>query len=236
MLDDACSHLRRLCAGASTKNLDRGQISSTSPLTETRTYGNVFSGPHARELLDAAKRLDLSQRLNGGADVLDFGCGHGLSLYALQDSGLKVHSYQGYDHNPNMITDAAEIAASLSDLQGHCGSVSFHSSARGLRKVEGTCLILLNHLLGQRTVSEGEVESWCDLLDRTTGSTLSLMILDVDGFSDQMRNQSYLLDSLVRPPRRWRISYTVEGYAESHSGRRPKRYLLATVSKPRVGS
>lgn len=236
MLDEACSHLLSLTADAAVWHDDRGQISAAAPLSETRTYGKVFSAPHAEELLDAARSLDLRRRLGGAMDVLDFGCGHGLSLYALQDSGLTVRSYQGYDHNPNMILDATSLAAAMSRVAGHCESVSFHASAVELHRVDGPCLVLLNHLLGQGAISPGDIDSWSDLLDRITGSTFSLMILDVNAFPDQTRNQSRLFESLSRAPRNWNITRIGEGTVPSRKGRKPKKYLLSTVGKPRIGS
>jgi trans-aconitate methyltransferase len=153
-------------------------ISPATSHEEVKLYGRKLARFHAEEFSTAINRLKLKDYFRGPVDVIDIGCGHGMSCYALRAAGLNIQSFQGFDHNEHMINDARRIALNLEDNSMFPKSVEFFIDFNQLSPVKHECLMVINHVLNQRFVLETTLEDWCNELDRLTPDEFILISIE----------------------------------------------------------
>lgn len=179
MLQLALDRLAIICGPVKQTNLDFVyHISALTTHEEVKEFGKSLARHHATELRNAALEFGLRNFLNEPIDVIDIGCGHGLSCYALREIGVGINSFQGYDHNPFMVEDARRIAIHLEDNSMFPRSVEFSTRLANLLPVSKPCLVIMNHVLKQRSVNSAVLKAWSDELDRLTPGEFLLMNLD----------------------------------------------------------
>ena len=131
----------------------RGQVSSDATQDEVMTYANL-GVHHAYELQEAWKLM--STKLPKSCHILDIGCGTGLTPAALNDVGVKVQSYQGYDHSESMIWIASRLnpdANMVFDFGEVC-------------EIKCDGMIIINHVFGQDGVVESDLRMWSSEIQR----------------------------------------------------------------------
>lgn len=168
-----------ICGSVKRTNFDFVyHISEFTTHEEVKEYGKSLAKHHAMEFRNAALEFRLRDLLSEPIDVIDIGCGHGLSCYALRNIGVGIRSFQGFDHNPFMIEDAKRIALNLEDNSMFPASVDFSTRLDQLLPVTRPCLVIMNHVLKQSSVNSAVLEAWSDELDRLTPGEFLLMNLD----------------------------------------------------------
>ena len=159
---------------------NRGQISPDDDRDVVATYAQLGFA-HARELEAALDELDLLNNQRS-IDVLDIGCGLGITRAVLKDRGLKLKSYAGIDANEEMLWMAQQID-SFGDFWTDFSTVGQKS---------GTVFVLFNHVLGQDSVSHVQIKDWVTQLKKICLSEVRVLSIEPARFQPSKQGRATL--------------------------------------------
>ena len=132
------------------------QIKSSISLRQAFSYAFVHGLNHSRELGSALKSLGFQSQSSldqlGLVDILDVGCGPGMTVDALLKFGARINSYSGFDYANAFIWLARELN---NDVKGN-----FVSTMHNLPESNHVGLIVMNHVLNQDEISTDLLKSW----------------------------------------------------------------------------
>jgi len=150
------------------------QIGSTITMRQAYSYAWVHGLNHSQELRSAMESLGFQNKWSihrlGLVDILDVGCGPGMTLDVLEEFGLHVNSYGGFDHSPSMIWLARELN---DDVKGN-----FVVEIQDLPQSKLTGFIVLNHVLNQDDVTVGLLKIWIQEFKRIYSRGFSLLSVE----------------------------------------------------------
>lgn len=134
------------------------QLPADIPQSRAIKYAKTYGIRHARELEDslAVVKKWLQQDVN----VIDIGCGPGMSSRVLQGLSFNVKRYFGIDHSPNQIWLARQLNVGV----GHIAN--FSVSLALLPVVEAPLLVIMNHICHQDDVDETDLHRWAENLKK----------------------------------------------------------------------
>lgn len=150
------------------------QIDSTISMRQAYSYACGHGLNHSNELKSAMKSLGFQNQLSlarlGFVDVLDVGCGPGMTLDVLLEFGLQVNSYSGFDYAHSFVWLARELN---NDVEGN-----FVAKMPDLPKSKRTGFILMNHVLNQNKVTTGLLKTWIQEFKRIYSGGFSLLSIE----------------------------------------------------------
>lgn len=98
-------------------------------------------------------------------DVLDIGCGPGLSRFILPEFGITAKTYGGFDYSVNCLWLAREINnLALFNLPQTMGQ--FVKSLHEIKTSEIHGFVIMNHVLNQPSITESILKVWAGQLKR----------------------------------------------------------------------
>ncbi|NBO56910.1 MAG: class I SAM-dependent methyltransferase [Actinobacteria bacterium] len=184
---------------------NRGQIAPSDDRNVIGTYSEL-GFMHARELTDALGDTSAFQEIPE-INVIDIGCGYGITRAVLTDLKIPFGTYVGMDSNSEMIWFAQEI-----EDQG-----MFIDDLSECDEFESPVLVTINHVLGQNTVSKRDIETWVLHLKRICKSGLIVLNIEPEGYGPSTAGRVELDRLLKRAKfphltfREWRIEGQVRG-------------------------
>ena len=150
------------------------QIDSTISMKQAYSYACGHGLNHSQELKSAMKSLGFQNQLSlaqlGFVDVLDVGCGPGMTLDVLLEFGLFVNSYSGFDYAHSFVWLARELN---NDVEGN-----FVVKMPDLPQSKRTGFILMNHVLNQNKVTAGLLKTWVQEFKRIYSGGFSLLSIE----------------------------------------------------------
>lgn len=150
------------------------QIESTISMRQAYSYACGHGLNHSHELKSAMKSLGFQNQRSlaqlGFVDVLDVGCGPGMTLDVLLEFGLQVNSYSGFDYADSFVWLARELN---NDVEGN-----FVVKMPDLPKSRRTGFILMNHVLNQDQVTTGLLKTWIQEFKRIYSRGFSLISIE----------------------------------------------------------
>ncbi len=150
------------------------QIKSTITMRQAYSYACGHGLNHSQELRSAMKSLGFQNQLSlarlGFVDILDVGCGPGMTLDVLLEFGLFVNSYSGFDYADSFVWLARELN---NDVAGN-----FVKGMPDLPRTKRTGFILMNHVLNQNEVSMDLLKSWIQEFKRIYPKGFSLLSIE----------------------------------------------------------
>ena len=149
---------------------NRGQIAPNDDRNVIGTYSEL-GFMHARELTDALGDTSTFKEIPE-INVIDIGCGLGLTRAVLADLEISFCTYVGMDSNSEMMRFAQEI-----EDQG-----LFIHDLSECDEFESPVLVIINHVLGQNTVSNRDIETWVLHLKRICKSGLIVLSIEPEGY------------------------------------------------------
>lgn len=121
-------------------------------------YGRTYGIGHARELEDAI--VVVKSWLEQDVNVIDIGCGPGMSAKVLQGLSFNLRRYYGIDHSDNQVWLARQLNVGSGNV------CNFSKSLALLPVVEAPLLIIMNHICHQGDVSETDLHRWATNLKK----------------------------------------------------------------------
>ncbi len=190
MLKELVTTIQEKCAIPHSDYCDfqiRSDISKPDVIAYTKRYG--FK--HLQELRSALREVligtgNAAQRLHS-VDVLDIGCGPGLSRPILLEFGFSVKTYSGLDHAENFLWLARELNSDLSS----CFLTSIDGQfVRSLGEIEPSRelgFVIMNHVANQLFVNESVLMSWAKNLKRIYPNGFNILSIEprLAGFKTQ---------------------------------------------------
>lgn len=126
--------------------------------SQAMKYGKTYGIKHARELEDAIVKV--KKWLDQDVNVIDIGCGPGMSAKVLQGLSFNLRRYYGIDHSDSQVWLARQLNVGA-------GSVcNFSKSLALLPVVQAPLLIIMNHICHQGDVSETDLHRWATNLKK----------------------------------------------------------------------
>lgn len=134
------------------------QLPTDITQSQALKYAKTYGIKHACELEDAVAVVKkwLQQDLN----VIDIGCGPGMSSRVLQGLSFNVKRYFGIDHARTQIWLARQLNIGAGNV------ANFSTSLALLPVVEAPLLVIMNHICHQDDVSETDLHQWADNLKK----------------------------------------------------------------------
>jgi len=131
-----------------------------SDITKSRAikYARTYGISHARELEDAVSEVSLWLPQDG--NVIDIGCGPGMSARVLMGCSFKLSRYFGIDHSESQVWLARQLNIGSGNV------CNFSKSLALLPVVEAPLLIVMNHICHQGDVSETDLHRWATNLKK----------------------------------------------------------------------
>lgn len=121
-------------------------------------YGKTYGIRHACELEDAI--VVVKSWLEQDVNVIDIGCGPGMSAKVLQGLSFNLRRYYGIDHSDNQVWLARQLNVGSGNV------CNFSKSLALLPVVEAPLLIIMNHICHQGDVSETDLHRWATNLKK----------------------------------------------------------------------
>ena len=150
------------------------QIKSTITMRQAYSYACGHGLNHSQELRSAMKSLGFQNQLSlarlGLVDILDVGCGPGMTLDVLLEFGLLADSFSGFDYADSFIWLARELN---SDFKGR-----FVGELRDLPESKKTGFVVMNHVLNQSEVTADLLKTWTQELKRIYSNGFSLLSIE----------------------------------------------------------
>ena len=141
-------------------------ISKPDLIAYTKKYG--FK--HLQELRIALREVFVGAGKatppTSSVDVLDIGCGPGMSRTILREFGISVKTYSGVDYAENCLWLAKELNSDLSSCSEPSVEGQFVLSLDEIKPSEVVGFVIMNHVLNQRFVNELKLTSWAKNLSR----------------------------------------------------------------------
>jgi len=186
-IKDTTPTLRRLIATIQEKyaigHSDFGdfQISSDISKPDVIAYTERYGFKHLRELRSALIYVFIGAAIEPPAssvDVLDIGCGPGMSRTILWEFGINAKKYSGVDYAENFLWLAKELnsdltACSLPSIDGQ-----FVKSLDEIEPSGEFGFVIMNHVLNQRFVNESVLTSWAKNLKRIYPNGFSILSVE----------------------------------------------------------
>ena len=150
------------------------QIKSTLTMRQAYSYACGHGLNHSQELRSAMKSLGFQNQLSlhrlGLVDILDVGCGPGMTLDVLLEFGLHINSYSGFDYADSFVWLARELN---NDVEGN-----FVVRMPDLPTSKRTGFILMNHVLNQDEVTTDLLKTWIQEFKRIYSKGFSLLSIE----------------------------------------------------------
>ena len=138
------------------------QVPSHLSHSDAYSYASSYGVRHSNELRDALKSLGLPERSHFFqshlVDVLDVGCGPSLTLDILKEFGIRIDNFSGYDHAESMLWLARELNSGA--------KVKFAKKLDNIDVSRRQGLVIMNHVINQKFVSENTLKIWVGQLKR----------------------------------------------------------------------
>jgi SAM-dependent methyltransferase len=134
------------------------QLPADTTQSRAIKYAKTYGIKHACELEDAVAVV--KKWLQQDVNVIDIGCGPGMSSRVLQGLSFNVKRYFGIDHARNQIWLARQLNIGAGEI------ANFSASLALLPVVEAPLLIIMNHICHQNNVSETDLHRWADNLKK----------------------------------------------------------------------
>ena len=141
-------------------------ISQSDVIAYTRRFGLR----HLRELRHAFRELFVSSahatRPLSPVDVLDIGCGPGLSRFILSEFGITAKTYSGFDYAQNCLWLARELNNYFVPFNSPQTVGQFVKSLHEIKTSEIHGFVIMNHVQNQPSVNESILKVWAGQLKR----------------------------------------------------------------------
>ena len=161
------------------------QISATATRDDVEQYEQMAKA-HSVELRNflKANKIQIPNELH----LLDIGCGYGHANADFKKSGFRVSSYQGIDHSSEMRKEATK----------RYSSSEFHEDLTSIKPINGECLVLINHVFGQKAVDNEQVRNWSKNLKRICPKGFVLLNSEPHDYTPSQNNRSAFINYLTK--------------------------------------
>ena len=170
-------------------------ISKPDLIAYTKKYG--FK--HLQELRIALREVFVGTGKaappTSSVDVLDIGCGPGMSRTMLREFGISVKTYSGVDYAESCLWLANELNSDLSSCSEPSVEGQFVLSLDEIKPAEVVGFVIMNHVLNQPFVNELKLTSWAKNLNRIY--PYGFFLLNVEPRYDPYEKKSQLFEGML---------------------------------------
>jgi hypothetical protein len=145
-------------------------LSENISRSDVIAYTRKFGLRHLQELRHAFRELFVSSTQTSPplspVDVLDIGCGPGLSQFILPEFGITKRTYSGFDYAVNCLWLAKELTNHFESINMPRAACQFVRSIHEIKTSEIHGFVIMNHVQNQPSVNEVILKMWAAQLKR----------------------------------------------------------------------
>ena len=151
-------------------NFSGYQISVDIDKPHAIAYAIRYGLKHLQELRSSLRSVFVESGVvsppSGSVDVLEIGCGPGMSRLVLPEFGISARSYSGIDHAENCVWLAKQFNNDLSTFGLKKVGGIFTTKLEDIQSSSCKGFVIINHVLNQSSIDNSVLTHWVKQLNR----------------------------------------------------------------------